>query len=134
MGTLTLADLQNMSPDDLDKMTKSDLIASITGDQTTTVCVNSVDLPEGQALRVFVTKDLDGTVLKTEQWTWTYNEAGEVAEITGVVLDGNDRPLSAGKILQTDNQVEYVVLDLKEAPAILEQAKGIDSIPIRKTL
>jgi hypothetical protein len=114
MAILDIIILQSMAQADLEKMTKADLIASIVGNQSKTECTKSVDSPEGQVLREFVTKDAAGAIIKTEKLSWTYKETGEVEEITHIVLDGKGTLLDAEKIVHTEKAVELVKLDAEE--------------------
>ena len=79
--------LDNLSLAELNAMTKAQLIAALTEGRTETVCTKPKDGKNGQIEREYVTRDLEGKLLKTERWDWTYNADGAVFEIIHTVLD-----------------------------------------------
>lgn len=118
MAELDLFALQKLSPTELGTFTKAELITAIVGNQRKTICTQSIDGLEGQALREFVTRDAAGAIIQTDKWIWTYQKSGEVNEITHIARDGKDTLLDASKIVQVGTRAELVALDLKEISAI----------------
>jgi hypothetical protein len=116
---MNISILQSTSKTDLEKMTKTELIAGIIGDQSKTECIKSVDGKNGQELREFVNKDATGKIIQTDQWIWTYKETGEVNEIIHIVLDGKSAVLDATKVTHI-GKPELVKMDLKEVSMIAE--------------
>ena len=126
MDILEIGELQNMSQDELEKMTKGELIAAIVGNQNKTECTAFEDGPDGQVMRQFTTTDAAGAVVQVDHWDWTYKESGEVDEITHIVTDGKAIQ-NASKITNSDRSV-LVALDIKDA-ALLSKMSDVIKRP-----
>jgi hypothetical protein len=105
--------LESKTIAELNLMTKAQLITELTKDRTTTEITTSKDSPDGQVQRVYVTKDLAGSVIKTESWDWTYNK-GVVSEIQHVVKDSKAVVTLAEKVVHTDGLAVMVAMDAKD--------------------
>ena len=123
MAILDVAALLGMTLADLEALTKGEIIAAIVGDQDKTECTKSVDGPNGQISREYVTKDTLGVLLQTEQWDWKYDKAGVVAEITKTVLDSKAVPIEWAKITTVDGALKAVPVALKEILPVKEIIK-----------
>ena len=128
MGILDVAALQGMTPAELEALTKGEIIAAIVGDQDKTECTKSVDGPNGQISREYVTKDALGVPLKTERWDWTYGKDGVVAEISMTVLDGKAVSVEAMKITTVGGVLKVVPVSIKEILPIVEK------LPVEKII
>ena len=108
---------------ELEAMTKEAIIAEIVAERPTTseVCTKVVDGVNGQISREFVTKDLAGAVIKTEQLDWKYDKAGVVSEITKTVLDAKAVTVEAVKIATVDGVLKVVPVAIKEILPIDEK-------------
>jgi hypothetical protein len=118
--------VENKSLVELNAMTKAQLISEITKDRTTTECIVAKDSPEGQLQRTFVTKDVSGNVLKTEDWIWSYNK-GVVNEIQHVVKNDKSVVSIAEKIVHDNTGVKLVALAEKDIIIVV----GVEPIDIK---
>jgi len=115
--------LETKSIAELNAMTKEDIISAIVAERPTMseVCTKVVDGVNGQISREFVTKDLAGAVIKTEQLDWKYDKAGVVSEITKTVLDAKAVTVEAVKIATVDGVLKVVPVAIKEILPIDEK-------------
>lgn len=106
---------ENLTLVELNAMTKDAIISAIVADRPNAVteCTKSIDCKDGQVSRKYVTKDLAGVVIKTEQWDWKYDKSGVVSEIIKTVLDAKSSPIEAVKIVTVDGTLKAVPVELK---------------------
>lgn len=128
MTILDVAALQGMSQAELEALTKGEIIAAIVGDQVKTECTKSVDGPNGQVSREYVTKDALGVLIETEKWDWVYGKDGVVKEITKTVLDEKALPIEVVKIATVDGALKAVPLPIKEMLPIDEKVPVEEAI------
>ena len=85
---VAITDLADKRPDELQVLSKAQLIAAILEGQTDTEREQSVDGPHGQVLRQHVVRDrATGAVIKRVRTEWTYRPNGDVDEIVTVERD-----------------------------------------------
>jgi hypothetical protein len=100
---------------ELNSMTKAQIISSLTQGMTETVCTKSENGKFGQVSSEHVTRDSTGTIVKTEQWSWTYYKTGEVDIITQVVLDAKGSETSRKQIKNyPDGRQPEIINTVKE--------------------
>ena len=107
-------ELDSKSLTELNLMTKAQIITEITKDRIETVCIKSIDSKEGQVSREFVTRDVAGALVKTEQWDWTYKPTGEVAEIFHIILDSKNVKIASEKIIHAVGSIKLISLITQE--------------------
>ena len=81
--------LENKTLTELNSMTKAQIIASIISERPSTneTCTKLIDCKNGQVLREFVTKDMDGNIIKTDVWEWKYKKDGSVDTIDHKIIN-----------------------------------------------
>ncbi len=86
-------DLSAKSVAELNAMTKAQIVAALTEDRRETKTTISTGDKRGQLREVRETRDLAGTLISTQEVTWTYWPTGNVKDITMVEKNGQGKEM-----------------------------------------
>jgi len=95
-------DLSTLSVDELNLMTKDQIISELTKDRTETKTIVSTGDKKGQLKEVQETRDLAGKLLSNQEVLWTYFKNGNVNTITTIEKDAKGLETSRKVVLHNE--------------------------------